>query len=469
MATMASKTALERSRGFLKNPISSAAIRSFSDMVGVEHYTSGWDVEDKDQYKTGQFNIRTFNKISPVGLEKFPKEKFIVSGDDFAYNNAHAILLRSHKLQEEEVNVTVRAIARCGAGTNNVPVDRMTDMGIPVFNTPGANANAVKELVLCGLLLGSRRVVDGINHMKDLGKQGLAKERVEKDKAMFGGRELKGKTLAVIGLGHIGAATARDAAALGMTITGYDPGLSINSALMLPRSIGLTDSIAAAVTGADYISINIPYIKGEGGTHHVIGPDTIGHFKADAVLLNFARGELVDAKALKKFLDNGDGRYISDFPDDDLWDHKNAIVLPHLGASTEEAEDEAASMAAVTIQNFLQTGTIKNSVNFPDTALPDRPKDTIRFTVVNRNEPGMLAQITEKIGKYKLNIIQQINQSRGKVAYNVIDVAHGTDDDYSLKDLQQEITLTDGVLSSRVLFGTAGAGFARNVDGKYYI
>eukprot|EP00594_Rhizosolenia_setigera_P019642 CAMPEP_0178966162 /NCGR_PEP_ID=MMETSP0789-20121207/16758_1 /TAXON_ID=3005 /ORGANISM="Rhizosolenia setigera, Strain CCMP 1694" /LENGTH=292 /DNA_ID=CAMNT_0020651375 /DNA_START=57 /DNA_END=931 /DNA_ORIENTATION=- len=246
-------------------------------------------------YKPGKFQIQTFNKISPVGLGNFNEDKYQVKkGEESTPGSeqAHAIMLRSYKIKEEEVHPAVRAIARCGAGTNNIPVARMTELGIPVFNTPGANANAVKELVLCGLLLGSRRVIDGINHMTDLGKQGLAKERVEKDKAMFGGRELKGKTLAVIGLGHIGAATARDAAALGMNITGYDPGLSINSALMLPRNISLEDSISAAIADADYISINIPYIKGEGGTHGIIGKDVISHFKSDAVLLNFARGEL---------------------------------------------------------------------------------------------------------------------------------------------------------------------------------
>jgi len=442
------------------------AVRGFADNVDLEHYASGW-TGDKEQYVPGKFNIKTFNKISPKGLARFTDE-YEVSGDPFPSGNSHAILLRSHKLQEEEVNVTVRAIARCGAGTNNVPVDRMTDMGIPVFNTPGANANAVKELVLCGLLLGSRRVVDGVNHMKDLGRQGLAKERVEKDKSMFGGRELAGKTLAVVGLGHIGAATARDASALGMKIKGYDPGLSIDSALMLPRDISLADSISAAVSDADYISINIPYIKGEGGTHHIIGSDTISHLKKDAVLLNFARGELVDSVALKQFLDSGDGRYISDFPDDELWDHKNAVILPHLGASTGEAEDEAASMAADTIRDYLVSGTIRNSVNFPATALPDRPTGTIRFTVVNRNEPGMLAHITEKIGSAKLNIVQQINQSRGKIAYNVIDVDPG-EETINLKELQKEITLTEGVLSSRVLFGVPGAGYAKNVDGEYFI
>jgi D-3-phosphoglycerate dehydrogenase len=277
-------------------------------------------------------------------LAVFPPDLYNVSAAEDSSNNAHALLLRSHKLQEEEVGVAVRAIARCGAGTNNIPVNRMTELGIPVFNTPGANANAVKELILCGLLLGSRRVVDGINHMKDLGKQGLARERVEKDKAMFGGREVKDKTLAIIGLGHIGAGTARDAASLGMNIVGYDPGLSIASALKLPREITLADSISSAVSGADYISINIPYMKGENGTHGIIGKEVISHFKPDAVLLNFARGELVDSAAMKEFLDDGKGRYISDFPDDELWNHKNAIILPHLGASTAEAEDSAVSL-----------------------------------------------------------------------------------------------------------------------------
>jgi len=312
--------------------------------IDVDHYTSGWNIDDiKDFTKSGKYHVQTYNKISPTGLARFPSDIYQVDAAADTPQPAHALLVRSYQLKEEEVEVTVRAIARCGAGTNNIPVSRMTELGIPVFNTPGANANAVKELILCGLFLGSRRVIDGINHMKDLGKQGLAKERVEKDKAMFGGRELAGKTIAIIGLGHIGAATARDANRLGMKVVGYDPGLSIASALKLPRQIDLVDSIASACANADYISINIPYIKGEGGTHGIIGKDVIAHFKSDAVLLNFARGELVDSATMKEFLDSGDGRYISDFPDDLLWDHKNSIILPHLGASTEEAEDQAVS------------------------------------------------------------------------------------------------------------------------------
>ena len=391
-------------------------------------------------------------------------------GSDWDSSNANAILLRSHKLQESEIDVSVRAIARCGAGTNNVPVARCSELGIPVFNTPGANANAVKELVLCGMLLGSRRIVDGVNHMKDLGAQGLAKERVEKDKSMFGGQEIKGKTLAVIGLGHIGASTARDAAALGMDIVGYDPGLSIDSALKLPKDIVLKDSIGAAVSNADYISINIPYIKGENGTHGIIGKDIIEQFKSDAVLLNFARGELVDSEAMKEFLDNGDGRYVSDFPDDLLWDHKNAVILPHLGASTEEAEDAAAAMAADTIKAYLEDGTIKNSVNFPAVSLPARPEGSIRMSVINKNQPGMLSKITEAFADADLNIVQQINQSRGDVAYNVVDIdTSGHSDVFSFKEVQEKITMLDGVLSSRILYGLPGTGYAKNIDGSYFV
>jgi D-3-phosphoglycerate dehydrogenase len=319
------------------------------------------------------------------------------------------------------------------------------------------------------MLLGSRRVVDGINHMTKLGEQGLAKERVEKDKALFGGREIKGKTLAVIGLGHIGAATARDAEHLGMNVVGYDPSLSIENALKLPRSIDLSDSIANAVRDADYISINIPYIKGEGGTHGIIGKEVVGCFKTGAVLLNFARGELVDSDAMKEHLDNNDGRYVSDFPDDLLWNHENSIILPHLGASTYEAEDAAASMAAETIKEYLSTGTIRNSVNFPATTLGAAPENTIRFTVTTKNVPGMLAHISEVFAGDDLNILQQINQSRGDVAYNVVDIdiaGHGV---FDFKGVQEKITMLEGVLSTRVIYGVPGTGYAKNIEGDYFV
>jgi D-3-phosphoglycerate dehydrogenase / 2-oxoglutarate reductase len=469
-------TALRRTVSILPLRLSLSTVKEGQIPVDVDHYTAGWNISDVQEFtKRGKYTVRTFNKISPIGLAQFPQTWYnIEPAVDGAAPGASAILLRSHKLEEQQVDVTVRAIARCGAGTNNIPVARMTELGIPVFNTPGANANAVKELIICAMLLASRRIVDGVNHMKQLGQQGLARERVEKDKAMFGGRELRGKTLAVIGLGHIGAATARDAVALGMMVHGYDPGLSVKSALQLPRDITLTDSIASAITNADYVSLNIPYIKkspSDGGTHGIIGADVIGHFKQDAVLLNFARGELVDSLAMKRFLDSGDGRYVSDFPDDELWNHKNAIIMPHLGASTEEAEDAAAAMAAETIREYLEHGNIRNSVNFPSTSLAERHDRVVRITVVNKNNPGVLAKITECFADAGVNIAQQINQSRGDIAYNVIDLDPANHEDgrvFCLKDMQHKMTMIDGVLSTRILFGNPGKGYARQINGEYF-
>lgn len=473
-----------------------SATRAFAD-VEIEHGRCEWKVlGDLKNYVPGKNCIKTFNKISPHGLARFPKDDYDIRVQEEEAPSPHAILLRSYKLQEEDVPPTIRAIARyvkfslffigeseipapltfkffrCGAGTNNIPVDRMTELGIPVFNTPGANANAVKELVICGLLLASRRVVDGINHMKDLGSQGLARERVEKDKAMFGGCEIQGKTLAVIGLGHIGCITARDAEKLGMKLKGYDPYLSVKSALKLPNSIGLCDSLAAAVADADYISINIPYSKGENGTHGIISADVISHFKEGAALLNFARGELVDSEALKKHMDDKNGQYVSDFPDDLLWDHKNSLILPHLGASTAEAEDAAASMAADTIRDFLETGAIRNSVNFPNCELGECTGSTVRIVVANANVPGCLAKITDAIASENFNIVQQINQSRGDIAYSVLDIdTEGHDEVADFKAVQEKITMLEGVLNSRIIYenSTPGTGFAKNLEGEYFV
>lgn len=454
-------------RSHVRKSLASAVARSYSGSRSqVDHFVSGWNNDDAEKYKdTDNYCTQTFNKISEVGLSVFTKDLYdVLPSDESEGRPAHALMLRSHKLQEEEVHPSVRAIARCGAGTNNIPVARMTELGIPVFNTPGANANAVKELVLCGLLLGSRSIIDGINHMTSLAQEGIARERVEKDKAMFGGREIKGKTLAVIGLGHIGASTARDAKRLGMKLVGYDPGLSVASAMKLPRSLKLADSISSAVANADYVSLNIPYTK---ETHGIIGQAIIRHCKPDAVILNFARGELVDSEAMKEFLDLSAGaKYISDFPDDLLWNHPDTIILPHLGASTAEAEDSAASMAAETLRLYLEHGTVRHSVNFPDASLPERSAGHIRITVVNENKPGVLNSITEVFAKYNLNIVQQINHSKDAIAYNVIDIE--ADDDQDFKELQKEITMNDGVLSSRILFGLPGVGYSRNIDGNYH-
>ncbi len=302
-----------------------------------------------------RFQVQTFNAISPSGLERFPPSAFMLTGSsgkvpEGTPEEPHAILLRSHKLQPDEVSPTVRAIARCGAGTNNVPIDAMTERGVPVFNTPGANANSVKELVLCGLLLASRDVVGGILHTKNkiVPEEKDHKKiaaRIEKDKKHFGGQELLGKTLGICGLGNIGAMVAESALALGMKVVGYDPKISVDAAWRLSSQVGRCDSLEDVFEQADYVSINMPYIKGV--THHAISAEVLAKMKPTCHMLNFARGEIVDGEALIKLYENGHkGRYICDFADEFMQDHPAFMCIPHLGASTEEAEDNCAAMAA---------------------------------------------------------------------------------------------------------------------------
>jgi D-3-phosphoglycerate dehydrogenase len=413
-----------------------------------------------------KFQVQTFNAISPVGLEFFPKGQFMLTGSSGSVpagtaEEPHAVLLRSHKLKGDEVGQTVRAIARCGAGTNNIPLDEMTKRGIPVFNTPGANANAVKELVLCSLLLASRGIVEGINHVKtklEVEEKDHASiaAKIEKDKKHFVGGELAGKTLAVCGLGNIGAMVAEAGIALGMRVVGYDPKISVEAAWRLPNSVESMGSLEAAFAEADFISINMPYIKGV--THHAISESVLSQMKPTCSMINMARAEIVDGGALKKLYAKGHmGKYICDFADEMMQGHPKFVCIPHLGASTEEAEDNCAKMAAAQVINFLETGTIKNSVNFPAASLDKQSGGSTRLCIINKNVPGVLGEITTLLGSKGINITQQLNTSRDAIAYNVVDM-DGFSDDLS-EDLQSSLLAIDAVLSTRLIWtGSAAEG-----------
>jgi len=406
-----------------------------------------------------RFQIQCFNAISPIGLKKFPTQQFLLTGSagavpDGTSEEPHSILLRSHKLQSAEVGQMVRAIARCGAGTNNIPIDEMTARGIPVFNTPGANANAVKELVICGMLLASRGIVEGINHTtskivpEEKDHKAIA-ARIEKDKKHFVGQELAGKTLAVCGLGNIGAMVAEAGLALGMNVVGYDPKLSVDAAWRLPNEVGKMATLEEAFEKGDYITINMPYIKGV--THHAVNAEVLSKMKPGANILNMARGEIVDGEALIRMYDNGHkGKYICDFADEFMQHHPNFLCIPHLGASTAEAEDNCAEMAAAQIINFLETGAIKNSVNFPTTDLARQDSSASRLCIINENKPGVLSAITQAIAGKGLNIAQQLNTSRDVIAYNVIDLDGFAETDGEA--LQKDLISIEGVLSTRFIW-----------------
>jgi len=413
-----------------------------------------------------KFQIKTFNAISPIGLKKFPARQFALTGSsgpvpDGVEDEPHAVLLRSHKLQSEEVASSTRAIARCGAGTNNIPIAEMTKRGIPVFNTPGANANAVKELVVCGLLLASRGILEGIEHTKtkivpEEGEHKKIAARIEKDKKHFVGQELMGKTLAVCGLGNIGAMCAEAGLGLGMNVVGYDPKISVDAAWRLPNEVTRMASLEDAFASADYVTINMPYIKDV--THHAVSEAVLQKMKPTCHILNMARGEIVDGNALQRLYKAGHfGKYICDFADEFMQNHEKFICIPHLGASTAEAEDNCAEMAANQIINFLETGTIKNSVNFPTAQLDRQEGDMTRMCIINSNQAGVLGEITTLLGSKGINIAQQLNTSRGDIAYNVVDIEGFEEKDGAA--LQEALLAIPGVMSTRMIWtGSADEG-----------
>ncbi len=361
------------------------------------------------------YTVKTFNAISPAGLGEFPGDRYTVSA---VADAPDAFLLRSHDLHGTALPSSLKAVARAGAGINNLPVATCSERGIVVFNTPGANANSVKELVLCGMLLSSRRIVEGITWARTLHGDDVSAQ-VEKSKWHFKGPEIMGKTLGVIGLGAIGVAVANAGCALGMHTIGFDPLISVSSAWGLAREVQREESLGSLIAKADYITIHAPL---NDKTRDLIGEAQFARMKPQARLLNFARGPLVNRVAILKALDEGRlACYVTDFPDGPLARHKRVLPVPHLGASTPEAEDNCAVMAARQLRNYLERGVVINSVNFPTVKLPPTP-GAHRIQIVNRNEPSMISQLTAVLGSEGINIADLINRGRSALAYTIIDV-----------------------------------------------
>ena len=409
-----------------------------------------------------KFTVGTFNALSAEGLKTFPSHKYEFTPlADNPDAEAHAILLRSHKLDNLQVPESVRAVARCGSGTNNVCTAELTERGIPVFNTPGSNANAVAELVLCSLLLASRGIYEGINHVQKIFEEDgddapKVKKRVEAEKKMFVGQELAGKTLGVIGLGKIGTTIANAVGGLGMNVIGYDPSLSLDAAWSLRgESVQRAGSIQELLANSDGITLHVPYME---ATHHLMGADEFASMKPGANLMNFSRAELVDSASLRAKMDQGAfaGKYICDFADEWLHDHPRAILLPHLGASTGEAESNSASMAADAIINFIEYGNIKNSVNFPNMEFQRQSTGPI-FCCSHENRSGLLNQITSVFANQGVNIVQQRNASRGDaIAYTVVEASEDAYD--MVEHLNDALLNCEGMKSSRVLFSDGRIG-----------
>ena len=388
------------------------------------------------------YKIKTYNAIAPIGLERFPADLYSVGAE---VDTADAVLLRSHKLGVDELSSGLRAIARAGAGTNNVPVAQCSERGIVVFNTPGANANSVKELVLTGLLLASRDVFGGINYVRSLAAvqdEGELNKLVEAEKKRFKGRELVGKTLGVVGLGAIGSMVARAALDLGMNVVGYDPALSVDAAWRIPAEVERMQNLPSLFAKADYVTLHVPLLP---ATEGLINEESLRAFKPGSVLLNFARQPIVDATALAAALESGQvARYVADFPVPGLLEHDRVLLTPHLGASTEEAEENCAVMAADQLRRFLESGSIVNSVNFP--AVVSEAYEGYRLAVSNENVPGMLGQMTAVLAERSINVIDLVNKSRDGIAYNLIDLSEAPD-----QGLIDAIAQIESVINVRVI------------------
>ena len=387
------------------------------------------------------YRILTLNQISVRGLERFPRDRYEVAS---SLVNPDAILLRSADLHSVEIAPSVLAVGRAGAGTNNVPVAALSKRGVPVFNAPGANSNAVKELVIASLFLAARNICQAWDFARGLsGDDKTIDEATEKGKKSFAGFELPGRTLGVIGLGAIGVEVANAAERLGMRVIGYDPDITVQRAWQLSASIEQARSLDELFSRSQFVTVHIPLVE---GTRGLVNSTRLQLMPEQAVLLNFSRAPIVDDAAVIAALDTGRlHAYICDFPKNALKDHPRVITLPHLGASTGEAEENCAVMVADTLRDYLEHGNIRHSVNFPDASLP-RPVGTRRIAVANSNVPNMVGQVSTLLAAAGLNIAELLNKSRGEYAYTLIDT-EGTVDEALLG----RIRAIEGVLSARAL------------------
>jgi D-3-phosphoglycerate dehydrogenase len=383
------------------------------------------------------FRIAVYNAISSRGLERFPAPQYTVGK---ALADADAILLRSHELTEAEVPPGVKAIGRAGTGVNNIPVEAMTRRGVPVFNAPGANANAVKELVLAAILASARNIVPAAAYVQSLSPGEDFERRVEDGKKQFAGVELPGRTLGVVGLGAIGGLVADTAIKLGMKVMGYDPDITVENAWRLPASVKKANSIDEVLKGADFVSLHVPLVQ---KTRNLIDGARLSHARRGLVLLNFSREGIVEDEAvLHAIADKRLRRYVTDFPSPRLLGHPGVLALPHLGASTEEAEENCAFMVVDQLREFLEQGTIRNAINFPGVEMARESPH--RIAIANANVPNMVGQISTTMAQAGLNIHNMVNKSRGEMAYTLVDL-----DSPAADEVIARIARIPGVLAIR--------------------
>ncbi len=386
------------------------------------------------------FKVLTLNNIAVEGLRRLPRERYEVASE---IAHPDAIILRSYKMHDMDIPETVAAIGRAGAGTNNIPIERMSARGVPVFNAPGANANAVKELAIAGLLLGARNICPAQEYVKQLTETGDALNKaVEAGKKQFVGFELPGRTLGVIGLGAIGVEVANAALALGMKVIGFDPQITVRRAWQLSAGVEQAETLDQLFQGADAITCHVPLVD---ATRALVNRDRLALLNDGATLINFARGGVVDDEAAIAALDSGKlHAYISDFPTTELIAHPKAVTLPHLGASTAEAEENCAIMVAENVKDYLENGNVKFSVNFPASQMPRTQAH--RVTIANANVPNMVGQISTCLAEANLNIEDLLNKSMGELAYTIVDVNGPID-----APLEQRLRDIEGVLMVRNL------------------